>query len=280
MAQKKKADVNLEDAMGLVAQREEFLETFFRKGAEFANDLLAEVQSLRERISNLNHENAALKLQLASDDAIRDLLVKIEHLEREKNNLASKVTDVKQENDNYFDKFSEVENELDAMANLYVASYQLHAAYKPQDVLSVLEQMLMQFVGTSSFAVYVRRDTADGKVLEPIHSFHCNHVAGTRVEWGAGLIGEAASTQVSYLADPSKSRDDDEPLVCIPMSLGENTVGVIAIFGLLEQKEKFVEVDFELFKLLAVHSASAIISAGLLAREQDITAGLSEYRSL
>ena len=83
MAQDKKADGIIEDAMGLVAQREEFLETFFRKGAEFTTDLLAEVQSLRDRINDLSNQNASLKLQLASDDAIRDLLVKIEALEKE-----------------------------------------------------------------------------------------------------------------------------------------------------------------------------------------------------
>lgn len=279
MAQNKKSEANLEDAMGLVAQREEFLETFFRKGAEFANDLLAEVQELRDQLGALENENAALKLQLASDDAIRDLLAKIEHLENEKNSLASKVTNVKREKEDYLDKFADVERELDAMANLYVASYQLHAAFKPQDVLSVLEQMLMQFVGASSFAVFASRP-GEEKTLEPIHAFHCGHVVGTSIAWGEGLIGEAASTQVSYLADPAKPRAPEEPLVCIPMSLGESTVGVIVIFGLLEQKEKFVDIDFELFKLLAVHSASAIIGAGLLARESDITAGLTRYKSL
>jgi len=281
MAKAKMTKADTEDSMGLVAKREEFLETFFRKGAEFTSELLEEVQALRTRIGSLSQENEALRLQLASDDAIKDLLVKITDLEKEKSSLANRMSSVVQESQDFMGRFSEVERELDAMANLYVASYQLHTAFRPRDVLSVLEQLLMQFVGTASFAVYACRREGDRVgVLEPIHAFHCNHVKGTRIEWGEGLIGEAASTQVNYLADPSKPREENEPLACIPMSLGTATVGVIAIYGLLEQKDRFVEIDFELFRLLSVHAASAIISAALLEKEKDVIAGLEEYKSL
>ena len=58
------------------------------------------------------------------------------------------------------------------------------------------------------------------------------------------------------------------------------TVGVIVIYRLLEQKEKFVEIDYELFKLLALHSASAIIGAGLFSQTGGIAASLREYKRL
>ena len=141
----------------LTVQREEFLETFFKRGAEFANELLGEVHEMQGQLRTLRDENAALRLQLASDDAIRDLLVKIEALEKEKHALATHVESTKQESSNYLSKYHEVELELDAMANLYVASYQLHIALTPAEVFSIMEQILMQFVGVGAPVTIVRR---------------------------------------------------------------------------------------------------------------------------
>ena len=39
-------------------------------------------------------------------------------------------------------------------------------------------------------------------------------------------------------------------------------------------------MDFELFKLLAIHAASAIVGAGLMARAGDIDDGLRSYQRL
>ncbi|MDD5308165.1 MAG: GAF domain-containing protein [Deltaproteobacteria bacterium] len=267
------------DLTDLTARREEFLETFFRKGAEFAAELLAEMEKIRGENKALSDENAALRRQLASDDAIRDLLSKIEVLENEKAALFHKVHGAKDCGGDLVDKYAEVEKELDAMANLYVASYQLHATLEPQEVLGVIEQLLAQLVGTKSFAIYLRREDAGALFLVPVHAYHCDTAAGTRTAWGEGPIGEAAETQVQYVADPRRKLNG-APLACIPMVLGRTTVGVIAIFELFEQKTEFVRIDFELFKLLALHAASAIVGAGLFTRAGGVGGALDVYRQL
>jgi GAF domain-containing protein len=278
MTDKKPAAGEKGEGLDLTQQREEFLETFFRKGAEFTEELLDEVNGQRSRIASLAEENASLRHQLASDDAIRDLLSKIEELEQEKRRLHDQARSATQERLDYAGRYSEVERELDAMANLYVASYQLHATLDAREVLSVIEQMLMQFVGTSSFAIYLRREESGQPLLHAVHSFQFDDLDETPIPWNTGPIGEAASTQVNYIADPSKVEEAGAPLACIPMVLDNETIGVIAIFGLLEQKKKFVDVDFELFKLLALHSASAIVGAGLLARAGGVDEGLASYQ--
>jgi hypothetical protein len=53
------------------------------------------------------------------------------------------------------------------------------------------------------------------------------------------------------------------------MIFNDKAIGVIAIFDLLEQKKIFMDIDFELFKLLAYHSASAIVGSGLLAQAKN-----------
>jgi Skp family chaperone for outer membrane proteins len=270
----------LAEGLDLTARREEFLETFFRKGAELTSELLEEVQSLRQRLDETREENLALRHQLASDDAIRDLLSKIEQLEQEKVSLRSWARDHAAYNFDYQARFAEVERELDSMANLYVASYQLHATLETREVLSVIEQLLMQFVGAASFVIFLTAERGGELVLEPVHAFQRDGAPDAAVRWGEGAIGEAAVTQVPCVGDPGGPREAGQPLACIPLILAGGTVGVIAIHALLEQKTGFVDIDFELFKLLALHSASAIVGAGLLARAGGVAAGLDAYQRL
>lgn len=263
----------------LTVQREEFLETFFKQGAEFTNELLKEVHELQGQLRTLRDDNAVLRLQLASDDAIRDLLVKIEALEKEKHALATRIENTKQENSDYHAKFHEVELELDTMANLYVASFQLHIALTPGDVFSIMEQILMQFVGVARFAVLLRRGGSAGEIiLEPVHLFHCDELAGHVVRGSDGIIGEAVSTAVQFLGNPSERREKGVPLACVPLVFGQTVIGVIAVYDFLEQKTSFVKMDIELFRLLGSHAAAAIAGAGLLAKVQDVFVGLDQYR--
>lgn len=260
-------------------RREDFIETFFRRGAEFASELIEELQGLRDDVRRLENENLELKHQLASDDAIRELLSKIEQLEAEKKSLSSNAQNAEESSQDYSGRYEELEKELDAMANLYVASYQLHATLVPQEVLGTIEQLLAQLVGAASFAIFIRRDRDNKQLLEPVHAYHCPKAAGTQVAWGDGPIGEAASSRVHFVAKP-REHDGKTPLACIPMVLGDETIGVIVIYGLFEQKNEFVDIDFELFKLLALHSASAIVGAGLMERAGGVKGSLESYKNL
>ncbi len=263
----------------LLLKRKDFFDSFFKKGAEFATELISELESLRKNAAMLNEENLALRHQLASDDAIRDLLTKIETLETEKNSLQGRAESAIEKKEDYAGRYSEVEQELDTMASLYVALYQLHATLAPQEVLGVIEQLLAQFIGAGSFVIYLQRTPKGNKTLEPVYAYHCDDLPGKQVAWDEGPIGEAASTQVHAVADPS-SRKPGEPLACIPMVLSGETIGVIAIMDFFEQKKEFIDTDFEFFKLLAVHSASAIVGSGLMARAEGISSSLESYQYL
>src|SRR4051794_3192608 len=77
----------------LLEKRDSFIHTFFKKGAELTEQLLREDDKLRVRLREVEAENAALRAQVASDDAIRDLLTKIAGLETEKRELLSRFRD-------------------------------------------------------------------------------------------------------------------------------------------------------------------------------------------
>src|SRR5205085_2053576 len=97
----------------LKAQRDKFVHTFFKRGAEFTEELVRENDRLRKQIAVVETENTRLRTQLASDTAIRDLLKKIEQLEDEKEELLSSVHEAEEVTSRFTNRFAEIESELE-----------------------------------------------------------------------------------------------------------------------------------------------------------------------
>src|SRR5262249_16952124 len=141
---------------------------FFRKGAQFTEELLKENERLREQIADLEANNQKLRAHLASDEAIRDLLRKIEELESEKSELLSRSKAIKAATDEFSSRYYEIEGELANLANLYVATSQLHSAHSVRNVLRNLKELLAQLLGAQVFGVYLCSE--DGQDLIAIAS--------------------------------------------------------------------------------------------------------------
>ena len=249
-----------EVAAELKGKRDAFLQTFFKRGAELTDELVTENRRLRDQIMDLETDNAALKTQLASDEAIRDLLRKIEELEREKARLLSTVTRQAE----ITGRVTEIEAELESFANLYVASFQLHSSLRVRAVVRHVRELLEQLVGARSLAIYFVDEKA--KALSPISSYGVD-IGGLPViqlhevpagDRAATLIEKSYLTGIPHIAEGEVMKP---PAACIPLLLEDRVVGVVAIYTLLEQKKRFVTVDRELFKLVGAHAGGAIVAA-------------------
>ena len=99
--------------------------------------------------------------------------------------------------------------------------------------------------------------------LEPVASEGIETAELPSVMVGQGVIGEAVKSGENYFIASLEGyqRDVEQPIVCIPLKIKEHVIGVIAIYKLLEQKNEFTNVDYELFTLLAGHAATAIFSS-------------------
>jgi putative methionine-R-sulfoxide reductase with GAF domain len=258
-------------------ERDAFVETFFKKGAKFAQDLLRENEQMRQRLSELETENAAMRLQIKSDEAIRDLLRKIQDLEREKLLLVSQFKEAEAKSSEVEMTYAEVESELANLASLYVAARQLHATMRLSGVIRQLREILEQFVGARTYGVYFLSDDAAELV----------HVAGrgltdaghVRIKPGTGPIGEAFASGTANISEEGDvhERDVERPAACIPMRIEDRIVGVIAIVATFEQKTRFLPVDYEFFKLLSGHAASAIVAARLFAEADRQIPGIESF---
>jgi hypothetical protein len=251
-----------EAAGDLKQKRDAFLQTFFRRGAALTEELVVENRRLRLQIEGLEEEGASLKTQLASDDAIRDLLKKIGHLEREKARLLSAV----HEHAEITNRFAEVESELESFANLYVASSQLHASLRVRTVVRNVRELLLQLVGVRSLGIYFVDDAE--RHLVPIASDGVDLSSLPRIALHAApadsITAAVERTFLTGVLHVTEGLIAAAPAACIPLEFSDRVIGVIVIYALLGHKKEFVAVDRELLKLLEAQAGSAIVSAYLL----------------
>ncbi len=273
------------DGSELRTQRTAFVSSFFKKGAELTEELLKENERLRTAARKLEADNAALRTQLRSDDAIREALKKIDELEREKDALLSQFSQAEAETSRFTARYTEIEEELANLANLYVASYQLHSAIRLPTVVMHLRELLAQLVGARSHAVYLVDEQQ--KTLIPISTDGVELDRLPRIQvvgaaepprGGAAILERVFLTGVPHIEEGGVAHTGlDAPAACLPMRIDERTIGVIAVYELLPQKERFVQVDFELFKMLAAHAATALAGAMLYAHAAGKLPGLEVF---
>jgi hypothetical protein len=246
----------------LKQKRDAFLHTFFKRGAELTEELVGENRRLREQMAALEEENAALRTQLASDKAIRDLLSKIDQLEREKARLLSAV----HQQAEITHRVHEIEAELESFANLYVASFQLHSSLRVRTVVRNVKELLVQLVGVRSLSIYLANQ--DDSYLLPIVSEGVDLATLPKIRLREALTSEPveATVERTYLTGVPHIAEGDvdaPPAACIPLQIEDRLMGVIVVYTLLLHKKRFVTVDRELFKLLGAHAGGAIVSAHL-----------------
>ena len=169
------------------------------------------------------------------------------------------VDELRRDNDRLRAHIGELEEELADRDNLYVATYQMHSTFEPAHVLRTVMEILVNFVGAKTFAVYLVDD--EPRLLRPVRAEGMELPAAVAI--GDGLIGRVAATGEGHVGDVGPAGLD--PRICIPLRLGPRVVGAVAIWDFLLQKTRLVEVDLELFDLLAAHAATALEAACLAA---------------
>lgn len=263
----------------LMKERDEVLQSFSR-GAKLTEQFVREYTRMREVALHLEKDNERLRAQLEADDAVARLLSKVEKLEQERSDLVNRTELAERAQTQFDERFNEVEGEFASLANLYVASNQLHSSLTPRGVVRRVKEVLAQLVGAESYAVFLA--SSDGRELVPIAS---EGVPGSKlgaVPMEGSSLGEVVQMGAARIdddRDPSSS-DWDNPIVVIPLVVDETAVGAIAIYATLEQKRRFCQTDFQLFKLLGQHAASALVGAQLFDQVGRKLPGAEAFRDL
>jgi hypothetical protein len=189
----------------------------------------------------------------------------LEQNKSEETRLKQHLAETQAENKRFFEQYAEVEQENSNLANLYVASYRLHGTLDRAQVLDVIQEIVINLVGSEEMGIFEMEE--DGSSLRLISSFGIDPGPLKRIPTGRGAIGASAQTgEVAIWPRAAASRDQLGLTACVPLKLDGRVTGVIAIFGLLPQKPDLGPLDRELFDLLATHAATALYCTSLHAK--------------
>lgn len=254
-------------------ERDELLQNI-SKGPRLTEEFMREHDRLQAQLRQVEAENAKLRAQVETDSAVRELLEKIERLEAEKGELLSRFEQAEAASSQVSARVEEIEAEFANLANLFVASNQLHGSLSPRGVMRRVKEVLAQLVGAERYCIYFTN--ADRTELVPIafEGVHGGQLVPVPVD--DGVVGEVFRTgaaKVNEEADPSHGTIGS-PAAVLPLAVEDHAVGAIAIFATLSQKTRFDTIDFELFKLLGQHAAAALVSASLFAQAERKVPGL------
>jgi hypothetical protein len=157
----------------------------------------------------------------------------------------------------------ELEELTGSMMNMYVASYRLHATLDLSEVLRVIEEILVNFIGARSFAILLTDN--DGETLKVASEQGLDGrlpSAGIRPR---GVLAEVVGSLTAYVHTSSRSAREGV-LAAVPLAIGKVCIGALLVYSLFAQKERLLRNDVELFSLLGGQAASAVVSARLYAK--------------
>ncbi|HET7436573.1 MAG TPA: GAF domain-containing protein [Thermoanaerobaculia bacterium] len=207
-----------------------------------------------EKVANDNH--AYMQSLLEENQRLTQLVAE---MMREESLLKERLAAIETERQAYSHRYVEVEQQNTNLANLYVATYQLHGTLNREAVLAAIKEIVINLIGSEELAVW-ELDERTGS-LQLVDSFGIDEVLWDRVGVGMGVIGGAAQHGARFVRGESNtapSGGERALTAAIPLKLDERVVGVIGIFSLLPQKAGLEAVDYELFDVLTSHAASAL----------------------
>ncbi len=249
-----------------IFRKSQEFEQMFVKARQFTEELLHENERLRFKIVEIQKQQQVANTD-SFDEQILALQKRIDELEREKHDLEQQFQAADDDSHSFTTRYAEVEEQNNNLANLYVASYQLHSTLNFNEVMTTVKEILINLIGAEVFSIMLL-DERSGE-LAVVASERLSEPLTVRL--GEGPIGKAALSGQTHLAPGgprSTGTDLRAPLAAIPMKLKEQVIGVICIYKLMVQKEKFLPIDYELFTLLASHAATAIFSAQMYSRSE------------
>ena len=248
---------------------EKFLE-IFNKGREFTEELLRENQRLRYRVAALETDTPATGTVPA--DEISRLREQVTNLAEENRRLHQRFREVEEENKDFANRYIEIEEQNNNLANLYVASYQLHSTLDFREVIQIVQEIIINLVGAEAFAILLLDEkTNELKTIAFEGDDVMSGLQEISTRLGEGILGKVAKTGESYYVNQDVDGGAitlEKPLAAVPLKIKEHVIGLIVIYKLLQQKDSFSAVDYELFSLLAAHAATAIFSSKLYSQSE------------
>lgn len=254
-------------------ERSQFVEHVREHTQRYLTELSNGNKMLRLRIESLESEKSILENRLTANQS------DLEHQKFQFEELSLRLNEVEKDYRDYTAEHATIEEENNALASLYVATYSLHGTLNQEELLRVIQEIISNLVGSEEIAIFELSE--DRSELLLLASTGIDADRFQRIAVGSGLIGQSVQSEELYSTPNSEcgssGLDIDENLTAsVPLRIDGEPIGAIAIFRLLSQKSGLEPVDFELFDLLATQAAMALHLTKLHTRFRAASAALGE----
>ena len=188
----------------------------------------------------------------------------VTRLEKEKASLEEQLEQVQNENRDFATMCVEAQEQNSAATNLYVASHRLHATLDADEVLDIIKEILVELVGAEEFGVLLLEKNKSQLELVAEEGIE-GRLPSRCIPAGEGVVGEVTASGKPFFSerDTPVTREARLPLAAVPLAMNGESVGVIVIYKLFDQKSGFSTIDHQVLELLAAHAATALVSARL-----------------
>ena len=213
-----------------------------------ADEAVKMTEALRALASALEAEKLRLQQELLDSNAA------LTRFHEERAALEQRLVRAETESERAAQEYVEVERRSANLANLYVASYQLHETLDRATVLAAIKEIIVNLIGSEEFAILETSEAGGALSLAEWNGVDPDEVRGA----GAGRIGQVARSGAVFVATPGHAQGELPLTACIPLKVGGSVTGAIAIFRLLAHKPRLEPADHELFDLLASQAGTAL----------------------
>jgi hypothetical protein len=215
----------------------------------YVRRLLEDNEALRVAQVELETANARLR-----QDATR-LEEELRATHAEQLQLVAKLQEVRGESERRSAEYGKLEAVHANLANLYVASFQLHSTLERETVLGAIREIVVNLIGSEEFVVFER----DG-------SEAFRYVTSVGMAGDDSVLAHERVLQATTSGETWISSRQEDLTACIPLKIDSAVTGVIVIRRLLPHKPGLEPLDLELFDLLATHAAMALYTSALQER--------------
>jgi len=259
-----------DDSSTLIEKKREFLDSFFRKGAEFTRELLAEIDRLRRHQAVLEDELERQGRPQPSGSTLSELAAQIHGLAAERDHLRARLENIDSDDRKFSARYAEIERENNDLASLFVAQSQLHSTLVVSEVIQVITEILLNFVGASRFGILLVDAAGRPRVLatEAIERARADELVDT-----TSVVANVLASGRSHIGPlPEGGQSEPDPIVCFPLRQGSRLVGAVAVWGVWIQKQELSELDRRMFDLIATSGGHALEAARLAAHSETTSA--------
>jgi GAF domain-containing protein len=218
------------------------------KSHELSAELSEQVERLSRRAKELEADLGTAQSLLAVDAS--------EPSSGRGNGSLRPAAELERENQEFARRCVQLEEHSANLANLYAATYQLHATLDPDAVVNCIVEISVNLVGAAEFALYLLEEPKGDFALRVREGELAPEI--THLPEPVYPLEQSAVREKRTLFAVEKQ---EGPICCVPLLHEEKLVGLLSIYALLSHKAAFTLLDRELLELLSGQAAVALVSS-------------------